>query len=222
MKTRHFRLSQTVCLSPQIGDFRLVSPAEVQILTQQWPPRSLGLKMKTDWGCQQLWTPLRTKLTWEILTLPMFLSSVLCHTMSILDYFGVYKEMAITKVSKKMGFRGCQSRDKLWCLATHFILRTIAHEASAAALYVSFLTKFLQEASRLLDTACWVLGCQDMSWNHMKSTCFTSLDVPPLYTFCGRTIVPLDARWIDESCWITDCARGTLVGFLQSFWLRYL
>ena len=44
-----------------IEDFILVSPAEVQILAQQWLPRSLGLKMKTDWGCQQPWIPLRTK-----------------------------------------------------------------------------------------------------------------------------------------------------------------
>ena len=47
--------------SAMIGDFILVSPAEVQILAQQWLPRSLGLKMKTDWGCQQPWIPLRTK-----------------------------------------------------------------------------------------------------------------------------------------------------------------
>ena len=102
--------------------------------------------------------------------------------------------MAITKVSHKMGFRGFQCRDKLRCLATHFILRILTCEASAAAMYVSFLTKFLQEASRLLDTACWGVG---VSRHVMKSYEINMLHFArcaPLYTFCGRTIVPLDAR----------------------------
>ena len=53
------------------------------------------------------------------------MSSVLCHcTVSYCVYFGVYhKEMAIMKVSHKMGFRDSQSRDKLWYSATHFILQ---------------------------------------------------------------------------------------------------
>ena len=48
---------------------------------------------------------------------------VIC-TVSYYVYFGVYhKEMAIMKVSHKMGFRDSQSRDKLWYSATHFILQ---------------------------------------------------------------------------------------------------
>ena len=67
-----------------IEDFILVSPAEVQILAQQWLPRSLGLKMKTDWGCQQPWIPLRTKpiIDGSSAFSCDTMSSVLCHTLS--------------------------------------------------------------------------------------------------------------------------------------------
>ena len=45
---------------------------------------------------------------------------------------------------------------------------------------------------------CWgVKTCHEINMLHFARCA-------PLYTFCGRTIVPLDTRWIDESCWITD------------------
>ena len=44
---------------------------------------------------------------------------------------------------------------------------------------------------------CWgVKTCHEINMLHFARCA-------PLYTFCGRSIVPLDARWIDESCWIT-------------------
>lgn len=54
------------------------------------------------------------------------MSSVLCHcTVSYCVYFGVYhKEMAIMKVSHKMGFRDSQSRDKLLILSRTFRFAT--------------------------------------------------------------------------------------------------
>ena len=41
-----------------------------------------------------------------------------------------------------------------FCNRKHRVMRTC--EASAATVYVSFLTKFLQEATRVLGKACWV------------------------------------------------------------------
>ena len=67
------------------------------------------------------------------------------------QFWGQYhKEMVSMKVSHKMEFA-------ILSLLSDFekTLNTLSCEASAAALYVPFLTTFLQDATRF-GTACWV------------------------------------------------------------------
>ena len=128
MKTSHldlieWKLSQSVCVSPLRLETSDLCPL---VRCRSWP--SSDLPGHSDWR----WKPTGAVNSHELHLGQSRLVMVNPHsphyyvicTVSYYVYFGVYhKEMAIMKVSHKMGFRDSQSRDKLWYSATHFILQ---------------------------------------------------------------------------------------------------
>ena len=104
-----------------------------------------------------------------------------------------------------------------FCNRKHRVMRTC--EASAATVYVSFLTKFLQEATRVLGKACWVSVCRNESL-YIEHSLFCWLC---LAEFGARTVVPLYVRWInlnDEEpsiVWLTQCLISSFQPFPSCF-----